>query len=114
MSLHLALEREALPPPLLALAGEFNVFTALDTKALLLEVIAAAVQSEDPALRVDLSQVTDIDSAGLQLMVMARREARRHDKHLYFAPCSEPVMALVTLCDLVDPLDVRASANLAR
>lgn len=90
----------------LSIAGEFNIFTAMDTKARLLDAIAAAPYEPDTEIGIDLSQVTDIDSAGLQLMVMARREAVRQGKRLHFVACSEAVADIVALCDMADYLGI--------
>ncbi|WP_426304445.1 STAS domain-containing protein [Acidovorax facilis] len=97
--------------PALAIVGEFNIFTAMETKALLMDAIAAAPEDSDSEIGVELSQVTDIDSAGLQLMVMARREALRQGKRLRFMRYSESVADLVALCDMTAPFGTFASSD---
>jgi anti-anti-sigma factor len=60
----------------LVIQGELTIFRAAELKPLLLD---------DPALaEVDLSQVTEIDTAGIQLLMMAKKQAqaRGHDVHL--------------------------------
>ena len=86
----------------LTLSGEFNIFTAAATKAQLVEAIQQAADGAD--IDVDLSGVTEIDSAGLQLMVMAKREAARQNKRVRFARHSEAVVDLIELCDLAGQL----------
>ena len=54
----------------LAIEGEMTIYTALDTKPQLLRHLAKLKE-----LEVDLSQVTEIDSAGLQLLCALKREA---------------------------------------
>lgn len=93
----------------LSIAGEFTIFTANDLKARLLEAIASA-ESND--IDIDLSDVTEIDSAGLQLMVMAKREAVASGKNVRFCQHSGPVLDLIELCDLTgffgDPILIRS------
>lgn len=80
-----------------AIQGEFNIFTAAETRSCLLEHIHAA---QAPDIEIDLSQVSEIDTAGLQLMIMAKREAAALDKPLRFVGQSAPVLELLDLCDL--------------
>lgn len=77
----------------LAIAGEFNIFTASDTKSRLLEAIKQAVND----IEIDLSEVTEIDTAGLQLMVMAKRHAAGHAKSVRFTGHSAAVLQLIDL-----------------
>lgn len=97
--------------PALAIAGEFTIFTALETKALLMNAIASAAPYSDGEIGIELSQVTDIDSAGLQLMVMARREARQQGKRLHFVRCSDSVTELIALCEMTEYLGVTTSSS---
>lgn len=97
--------------PALSIAGEFNIFTAQQTKALLLDAIAAAPDGGDSEILIELSQVTELDCAGLQLMFMARSEAHRQGKRLHFVQCSESVANVVTLCDMADSLGLSAFSS---
>lgn len=54
----------------LTLAGELVIYHAHALQAALVEALDGAV-----ALEVDLAQVSDIDSAGMQLLVAAKRQA---------------------------------------
>ena len=81
----------------LAIAGEFTIYTANDLKARLLETIASAKAAN---IDIDLSEVTEIDSAGLQLMVMAKREAADCGKNVRFCNHCAPVLDVIDLCDL--------------
>lgn len=83
--------------PALAIVGEFTIFTAATLKQVLLDTIAG---SETVEIDVDLSDVSEIDSAGLQLMVMAKREAAASGKNIRFVRHSDPVLDLIDLCDL--------------
>ncbi len=96
-------------PPALAISGEFTIFTAADLKPRLLHAVIDA-ESED--VDIDLSEVSEIDSAGLQLMVMTKREALARGKNVRFVRHSDPVLDLVDLCDLSgffgDPVLIRS------
>lgn len=78
-----------------AVEGEMTIFRAAELKAAMLPEIARAQEIE-----IDLSHVTEIDSAGLQLMVAAKLEAILRGKELHFTGHSKPVMEMLDLCDL--------------
>lgn len=96
--------------PLLRISGDFNIFTALAMKEELLTCIASA--PENTAITVDLSEVTDIDTAGIQLLLLTRREAAALGKTARFVRHSDPVLDLFALWDLAgqfgDPLPPRS------
>ncbi len=78
-----------------AIAGEMTIFRAAELKAAMLAEIAQAQEIE-----IDLSRVTEIDSAGVQLMVAAKLEAILRGKELRFSGHSKPVTDMLDLCDL--------------
>lgn len=94
----------------LAIAGEFNIFNAASLKTQLLEVIHQAPTLD---IEIDLYDVTEIDTAGLQLMIMAKREAAKLGKSVRFSNHSGPVLELIELCDLTgffgDPVLIRST-----
>ena len=96
-------------PPALAISGEFTIFTAAELKSRLLH---AVIDAESEEVDIDLSEVSEIDSAGLQLMVMTKREAQARGKNVRFVRHSDPVLDLVDLCDLSgffgDPVLIRS------
>jgi anti-sigma B factor antagonist len=57
----------------LTLGDELTIVTAAQTRDRIAPYLAAATD-----LELDLSEVTDVDTAGLQLLLVARREAERH------------------------------------
>ena len=79
----------------LAIAGELNIYTAAELRQQLLAALAAG-QDVD----VDLSQVSEIDSAGMQLMVAAKREAAGRNLLLHFTNHSQAVFDVLELCRL--------------
>ncbi|UCV05028.1 lipid asymmetry maintenance protein MlaB [Dechloromonas denitrificans] len=95
--------------PALAIAGEFTIFTASTLKEQILQTIRQAEMTE---VEIDLSNVTEIDSAGLQLMILAKIEALGRGKNIHFTRHSDPVLDLIDLCDLAgffgDPVLIRS------
>lgn len=95
--------------PALAIAGELTIFTAADVKQRLLDAVAETAAVD---IDIDLADVTEIDTAGLQLMVMAKREGASLGKNVHFTGHSGPVVDLIELCDLAgffgDPVLIRS------
>lgn len=79
----------------IVLAGDFNIFSAAAVRDQLLRGLDAADDIE-----VDLAQVGEIDSAGIQLMVAAKLEAAARNKTLRFACHSPAVLDILDLTDL--------------
>ena len=77
------------------IVGDLNIFNVAELRQRLLDALAAAGEVE-----VDLSQVVDIDSAGLQLMLSAKREAKLRYKTLRLVGHSPAVFELIELYDL--------------
>jgi anti-anti-sigma factor len=79
----------------LAVEGELTIYRAAELKPVLLD----AVRTMDaPAF--DLSAVTEFDCAGVQLLLVARREAARLGKTLdlpHLAPAVRDTLALLGL-----------------
>jgi anti-sigma B factor antagonist len=76
----------------LAVEGEMTIYRAAELKPALLEAVRA---HDAPAL--DLSAVTEFDSAGLQLLLTARQEAARLGKRLAVSAASAAVRDVFTL-----------------
>lgn len=99
-------------PATLAIRGEFTIFTAQALKEALLTAITSAAGNDE--ITIDLSEVSEMDTAGLQLMLMAKREAVALGKRLRFVRHSDEVLELIDLCDLAgefgDPLLIRSRA----
>lgn len=79
----------------IALAGELCIFTAADIRAQLLAAFDGVEEIE-----ADLSQINEIDSAGVQLMVAAKLEAAARQKVLRFTCHSAAVLDILDLTDL--------------
>ena len=96
-------------PTHIEIKGELNIYTVAALRLQLLEALDAANEVE-----VDLSAVAEMDSAGMQLMVAAKREAAQHQKTLRFSGHSPAVFDVLELCKLGghlgDPLLIRSQA----
>ena len=79
----------------IGIEGELTIFAAAELRQRLLDAIGANTEVE-----VDLSQVSEIDSAGIQLMVAAKREAAARNKLLRFTNHSPAVFDIIELYDL--------------
>jgi anti-anti-sigma factor len=84
----------------LAVEGEMTIYRAAELHPALLD----AVRTQDaPAL--DLSAVTEFDSAGVQLLLVARREAGRLGKRLVLQGASPAVRDAFALLGLTSEGD---------
>ena len=79
----------------IALDGEMTIYAA---QALKDELLAPLAQCETAEL--DLSGVSDIDSAGLQLLILAKTETQTRGKTLSITGHSPAVLEILELCDL--------------
>lgn len=77
------------------LLGELTIYAAAALKPALLNAVAA-----EPRLELDLSGVTELDSAGVQLLLLAKREAARTGGALQLAGHSEAVLEVINLLNI--------------
>lgn len=63
-------------PGVLAMPTEMTIYHAAELRTVLLAAVDAGT------VRLDLAQVTEFDSTGLQLLLAARRSARANGRHL--------------------------------
>lgn len=88
----------------LVLCGELTIFSVQDIHRRLLETLAVVDE-----ISVDLGEVTEIDTAGLQLMLLAKRKA---GKKVHFFKHSDAVLRHIDLANLGqtlgDPLIIQA------
>ena len=95
----------------LRLEGELSIYRAAELKQALLD--------EPAPSELDLSGVTDIDSAGVQLLMLAKKTAQTHQRELRLVAHSPAVTEVFELLNLAlffgDPLVMsnRAGANAA-
>ena len=79
----------------LTIENDLTIFTAADKKDALLAFLKTGSE-----LEVDLSQVEEIDTAGLQLLILIKREAAKTGKSLTFVLHSKPVLEIIELANL--------------
>ena len=91
----------------LCLAKDLTIYHALEQKQELLD----ALNSADD-LELDLSQVGEIDTAGLQLLILLKKEAQRAGKSVRIVGHSQAVSSVIDFCNLAaefgDPLIIPA------
>ena len=88
----------------LRLDGELTIYTAVEIKLRLMEAIGRSEQ-----LEVDLSEISEVDTAGLQLLILGKQEAARLDRELHYVRHSDPVLELLDFCHLTDRFDASAA-----
>ena len=81
---------------LLHIEGDMTIYTAAELKAELMPHLTQPQERE-----IDLSAVSEIDSAGLQLLMLAKREAGRHACPLRLTGHSRAVLEVLDRCNLV-------------
>ncbi len=93
---------------LFSLTEDLTIYHALEQKAQLLEALAAT-----EALELDLLHVGEIDTAGLQLLLLLKKEAQRAGKRLAIVAHSQAVRSVIDFCNLAaelgDPLVIPAA-----
>jgi anti-anti-sigma factor len=80
----------------LQLDGEITIYTAMELKKTILDALEECGQ----ALHLDLSAVTELDTAGFQLLVLAKREAERRGKGFHIEAVSPATDELIRLYNM--------------
>ncbi len=75
--------------------GEMTIFRAQELREFIMPLV-----SGNDEIEVDLSRVTEVDAAGMQLMVSVKLEAILRGKTLRYTGHSKPVLEMIDLCDL--------------
>lgn len=79
----------------LRLDGDLTIYEAAELKTALLTAL-----EEEPTLEIDLSGVDELDTAGLQLLLLLKNEAQAEGRHVRFTQHSHSVREVLDLCDL--------------
>jgi anti-anti-sigma factor len=91
------------------IVGELSIYHAHYLKQRLLELVHAHSEID-----IDLAQVTEVDTAGLQLLILAKRDAAALGRDLRFFGHSQAVLEFLDLYDLTatfgDPVVISAHA----
>jgi len=92
------------------IAGEFNIYSAVQLKDELLGLLGSHKQ-----LEIDLGAVEDFDSTGVQILLLLKREAQRQGRSLTFIQHSPAVREVLDLLNLVaelgDPMVIPLDAR---
>ena len=86
------------PSTSLCIAGELTIYRAAELHGDIKTLLASAAEGHDVA--VDLSAVTEMDSAGLQLLVAARKSALATRRALKFVDPSPAVVEVLEFLQL--------------
>lgn len=91
----------------LAVTDDLTIYHALDLKPKLLDALANTQE-----LELNLSQVSEMDTAGLQLLILLKKEALRAGKCVRIVAHSQAVSSLIDFCNMAaefgDPLVIPA------
>ena len=92
----------------LTLEADLTVYNAIDAKRQLLDAVLAL-----KTLELDLSQVGEMDTAGFQLLVLAKREPQRLGRTLRIVAHSPAVREVIEFYNMVaffgDPVVIPAA-----
>ena len=83
----------------ITITEDLTIYNALELKQRLTDAL-----EQGSALELDLSHVAEIDTSGLQLLILARREAKRRNKPMAISAMSDNVRQTVEFCNLTQYL----------
>lgn len=93
--------------PPLAITEDLTIYLALEQKQTLLDALSGTDE-----LELNLSQVGEMDTAGLQLLVLLKKEAQRAGKQVRIVAHSRAVSSVIEFCNIAaefgDPLVIPA------
>lgn len=81
----------------LTVQGPLTIYDAQALKSRLLELLG---QTPLQTLELDLAQVSEIDTSGVQLLLLAAREAQQHQATVHTVAASEAVREVLEFCRL--------------
>jgi anti-anti-sigma factor len=91
----------------LSITEDLTIYHALEQKQLLLDALATTGE-----LELNLAQVAEMDTAGLQLLVLLKKEALRAGKQVRIVAHSQAVSSVIDFCNMAaefgDPLVIPA------
>lgn len=93
--------------PPLSISEDLTIYHALEQKQLLLDALARVDE-----LELNLAQVAEMDTAGLQLLILLKKEAQRAGKCVRIVGHSQAVSSVIDFCNMAaefgDPLIIPA------
>lgn len=91
-----------------SLGGELTIYAAADLK----ERLVCAIEERDD-MEINLSEISEIDTAGLQVLMLAKRHAASLGRSLQLIGHSRTVVELIELYDIAallgDPVVIPAT-----
>ncbi len=91
----------------LVVSNDLTIYHALELKPTLLDALATTQE-----LELNLSQVSEMDTAGLQLLILLKKEAQRAGKCVRIVAHSQAVSSIIDFCNMAaefgDPLVIPA------
>jgi len=91
----------------LVISKDLTIYHAIEQKQFLLDALA-----DTDELELNLSQVAEMDTAGLQLLILLKKEAQRAGKRVRIVAHSQAVSSLIDFCNMAaefgDPLVISA------
>ena len=78
-----------------SITGELTIYTAATEKQMLQDALDIADE-----LEVNLSHVSEMDSAGLQVLIVLKQEAARRNKRLHYSMHSKAVLDILELSNM--------------
>ncbi|UZD97769.1 STAS domain-containing protein [Pseudomonas corrugata] len=81
----------------IAIEGELSIYTAAEWKLRLDDLLG-----QGGNLELDLGAVQELDTAGLQLLIMAKKEVMTRNQLLRLSNHSQAVREVFELCDIAD------------
>ena len=88
--------------------GEFSIYSAAQLRLQLMQWLQAAPAGT--ALKLDLAQVSEIDSAGLQLLLSAMRSAASQQCEIHVCAASDTVQQVLAITELAHCLFVTTTS----
>jgi len=82
-----------------SIEGELTIYTAATEKQRLLNFLDSEGGS-DRTLELNLSQVSEMDTAGLQILILIKNEAKRRGKTLHYVMHSKSVLDILEISNM--------------
>lgn len=89
---------------------EMTIYSAVENKDVLMKHLAS-----EGDLEIDLSEISELDSTGLQLLILLKREAKLKNKAISFVGHNEVVLEVFELFNIAsffgDPMLISSAAK---
>jgi anti-sigma B factor antagonist len=82
--------------PVLDVIGEIDIYTTPQFK----EAVSAAIDENKPAIVINMTQVTYMDSSGFGTLLSATKRLRPLDGALYLSGCNEAIQRMLQITRL--------------